>query len=265
MSIEILRNKNLTTRFQILVEIADKGPNVQQRDIARKLDITPQAVSAYIAQLIKDGMIVSEGRSRYRMTNEAVDWIIKGLREISDYGTLVQKAITNISVCTAIAESDLTKRQKVGLKMKDGLLLATEDTDLGSTGIVVSDARKGEDVGVSDIEGIVKLKLGKVTILRIPGIQKGGSRTVDTEQLKSNISDAKPVGAIGIEAIVALRNLDIKPVYAYGATEAAIEAAKSGLFPVIVCVDDETPGLIARLEAQSIDYELRDMRREEAI
>ena len=75
--IEVLRNKNLTTRFQILVEIADSGPNVQQRDIARKLDITPQAVSDYIAQLIKEGMLVSEDRARYKITNEGVNWIIK--------------------------------------------------------------------------------------------------------------------------------------------------------------------------------------------
>jgi len=35
--IEVLRNKNMTTKFQILVEIADSGPDIQQREIARKL------------------------------------------------------------------------------------------------------------------------------------------------------------------------------------------------------------------------------------
>lgn len=263
MSIEIFRNKNLTTRFQILVEIADSGPNVQQRDIARKLNITPQAVSDYMAQLIKDGMLVSEGRSRHKMTNEAVNWIIRELREINDYRLLIQKAITNISVCAAIAESDLAERQKVGLKMKDGLLFATEQPGVGATGIAVSEAKKGEDVGITDIEGIVDFKLGKVTIMKIPSIQKGGSRMVDTEQLKRTISHRMPVGAIGIEAVVALRNLDIKPVYDYGVAEAAIEAAKSGLSPVIVCVNGETSGLVSSLETQNVDYELRDLRREE--
>ena len=38
--IEVLRNKNLTTRFQILVEIANAGPTIQQREIAKNLDIT---------------------------------------------------------------------------------------------------------------------------------------------------------------------------------------------------------------------------------
>jgi putative transcriptional regulator len=264
MSIEIFRNKNLTTRFQIMVEIADSGPNVRQQDIARKLDITPQAVSDYIAQLTKDGMIVPQGRSRYKITNEAVDWIIKGLREINDYRALIQKAITNISVCTAIAESDLAEQQKVGLKMKDGFLFATEQTGTGATGIAVLGVRKGEDVGITDIEGIVNFKLGKVTILKIPSIQKGGSRMVDMEQLKRTVINRILVGAIGIEAVVALRKLDIKPDCAYGVVEAAVEAAKSGLSPVVVCVDGETSGLVSKLETENIDYELRDLRREEA-
>ncbi len=57
--VEILRNKNLTTKFQILVEIASKQPNIQQKDIAKKLKITPQAVSDYIKQLLKDGFLIS--------------------------------------------------------------------------------------------------------------------------------------------------------------------------------------------------------------
>jgi predicted transcriptional regulator len=51
--IEVLKNKNMTTKFQTLVEIANSGPNIQQRDVAKKLDITPQAVPDNIAQLIK--------------------------------------------------------------------------------------------------------------------------------------------------------------------------------------------------------------------
>ncbi len=42
---EVLRNKNLLTKFQILVELAANQPNIQQRDIARRLNITPQAIT----------------------------------------------------------------------------------------------------------------------------------------------------------------------------------------------------------------------------
>ncbi len=75
--IEVLRNKNQATRLQILVEIANSGPAIQQRDIAERLDITPQAISNYISQLTTERMLISEGRSTYRITNKGVGWIIK--------------------------------------------------------------------------------------------------------------------------------------------------------------------------------------------
>ena len=261
--VEILRNKNLTTRFQILVEIASSGPDIQQRDIAQKLAVTPQAISDYVRQLTEEDLLASDGRSRYRVTNEGVNWIIKVLRELRGYNTFIEKAITNISVCAAIADSNLVKGQPVGLEMKEGLLFATEKVGEGAKGIVCSDARAGEDVGVSNIDGIVSLEIGKVTILEVPSVQRGGSRMVYIDRLKGEIGGRRLVGAIGIEALTALRKLDSKLVYAYGVTEVAIEAANSGLRPLIVCVDDETSGLIRRLEEENIDYELIDLRKGE--
>jgi len=44
---EVLRSKNLATKFQILLEVAANQPNIQQKDIASRLNITSQAVSEY--------------------------------------------------------------------------------------------------------------------------------------------------------------------------------------------------------------------------
>jgi putative transcriptional regulator len=101
--VEILRNKNLASKFQILVEIANSGPNIQQKDIARKLEVTSQAISDYVRQLTEEGLLASDGRSRYRVTNEGVNWVIKVLRELSSYNIFIERAITNISVCAAVA------------------------------------------------------------------------------------------------------------------------------------------------------------------
>lgn len=252
--IEVLRNKNLTTRFQILAEIANSGPGIQQRDIAEKLDITPQAVSDYISRLIKDKMLVSGGRSSYRVTNQGVNWIIKSLRELDSYNAFVQRAVTNISVSTALAETDLAEHQKVGLKMRDGLLYATADTDTEATGLTVAAAAGGEDVGITDIEGIVPLEAGRVTIVEVPEIQRGGSRRVDMEKLKANLDGKSPVTFLGLEALVALRRAGIA-YQSYGAVEAVVEAARSGLNALVVCVENETAGLIKRLEREGVRYE----------
>ena len=258
--VEILRNKSLATRFQILVAIADSGPGVQQQEIARKLAITPQAVSDYVAQLIKEGLLTADGRSRYRVTDEGVNWIVRMLRELRNYTSFVERVITNISVCTAIAECALSKGETVGLKMKGGLLCATPKVASGARGVTTSDAGIGEDVGVTNIEGVVKFKLGTVTILRVPSVTKGGSRNVDFARLRQEVKGKPFIGALGIEALVTLKQLKLN-FHRYGVQEAAIEAAHCGLQPVVACSEDEISGLIRRLEEADIGYRIIDMTR----
>jgi putative transcriptional regulator len=258
--VEILRNKSLATRLQILVAIADSGPGVQQQEIARKLAITPQAVSDYVAQLIKEGLLTADGRSRYRVTDEGVNWIVRMLRELRNYTSFVERVITNISVCTAIAEGELSRGETVGLKMKGGLLYATSGGTHGARGVATADAHPGEDVGVTSIEGIVKFKLGTVTILSVPSVTKGGSRNVDLSRLRREVKGRPFVAALGIEALVTLRQLKVD-FHSYGVREAAIEAAHCGLEPVVACTEDEISGLITRLEEADISYTIADMAR----
>jgi len=261
--VQILRNKNLATKFQILVEVAANQPNLQQKEIASKLDVTSQAISEYIKELVKDGWLLSEGRSRYRITQEGMNWVLQTYRDMRDYSAFVGRAITNITVCTAVAHDDLSEGQAVGLEMKEGLLFTTGDMGRGATGIAVAAAKKGDDVGISNIEGIVDLVMGEITILRVPGIQKGGSAKVDLVKLKQETTRKKePIGAIGIEAIAALRRLGIEPGYLYGVAEAAVEAARSGLPFLIVCTEDDAPKLLARLKEANLDYQLLDLRKD---
>lgn len=258
--IEILQNKNAATRFRILVEIAAAGPNIQQKSIAVKLGVTPQAISDYIQQLLKEDLVVSTGRSFYRLSPKGVNWMLKVLRELRDYASRVEQAVTNITVCAAIAENDIEHGQAVGLKMKNGLLFATSQMDGGARGIAVSSVNQGEDVDVSDIEGLVELVRGRVTILQVPSITKGGSRQVDLARLQAQVSNNQQVGTIGIEALVSLRRVDVEPRYLYGVTEAAIEAAHCGLSFTIVSTDEAIPGLIKRLQEENLNYEIIDLR-----
>jgi putative transcriptional regulator len=258
--VEILQNKNSATRFQILVEIAASGPNIQQKDIATKLGITPQAISDYVRQLMKEELVISTGRSQYKISTKGVNWMLKLLRELRSYTSLVERAVTNVTVCAAIAECDLNQGQTVGLKMKNGLLFATSQINSGARGMAVSSVSQGEDVDISNIEGLVDLTRGRITIVQVPGIQKGGSRQVDLKKLRERLTDNQQVGAIGIEALVSLRRVDIEPRYLYGVTEAAIEAAHCGLPFIIVCTDDAVPGLIKRLQEEGLNCETVDLQ-----
>ncbi len=260
---QILRSKNLATKFQIMLEIAAKQPNIQQKDIAKKLDITSQAVSEYVKDLIKDGWLSSQGRSSYRVTREGVDWILRMARQLHSYSSFVGKIVSDIATSTAIADDHLSPGQPVSLHMKDGLLFASSIiSDKGAKGTALSEAKKGEDVGVCNIEGVIKLETGKVTVAQVPSVQEGGSRNTDLTKLKQEIDRAKIVGAIGVESLVALNSLGIKPDYAYGVKEAAIEAAYCGLPFLVVCAEDGVSALKQRLEEENLGYEIVDLRKD---
>jgi len=258
---QVLRNKNLATRFQILVEIAANQPYVQQKDIARRIGVTSQAVSDYISKLEKDGWITSDGRSRYHVTKEGVNWVLKALRELQQYLATAERALTSITTWAAIAARDVSEGETVGLVMKNGLLYAADYPGKGARGVTTCDARAGEDVGITDIEDIVALEAGRVTVLEVPDIQGGGSRAVDKRRLRRRLTRAGHVGAIGIEAIVCLRGIDREPDCLYGVPQAAIEAARSGLNFTIVCASSESPQLIQRLAEENISYRLVDMKK----
>jgi putative transcriptional regulator len=182
-------------------------------------------------------------------------------RQLHSYAWFVSKVVADISTSTAIADSDLSVGQPVSLYMKDGLLLASDGiSEEGAKGIAVSEAKKGQDVGIRNVEGVIKLEPSKVTIGKVPDVQDGGSRSTDLARLEREINEAKLVGAMGTEALVALRQVGIKPDYLHGVREAAIEAACCGLPFLVVCSEDKVSILVQRLEEENLDYGIVDLK-----
>jgi putative transcriptional regulator len=259
---QILKSKNLATKFQIMVEIAAHQPNIQQKDIAPKLGITSQAVSEYIRELIKDNWLSSKGRSRYKVTKEGVDWILQMSRQLHSYAWSVSKVVADISTTAAIAASDLSSGQPASLYMQDGLLYAAGAVShSGAKGITITDAKKGQDVGICSIEGVIKLEPAKVMIGKVPNVQDGGSRSIDLSRLKREVKKVRLTGALGTEALVAFSQMGLKPDYIHGVREAAVEAAYCGLTFLVVCSEDKVSILVQRLEEENLDYEIVDLRQ----
>jgi len=259
---QILKSKNLATKFQIMVEIAAHQPNIQQKDIAPRLGITSQAVSEYVKELINDGWLSSEGRSRYKVTREGVDWILQMSRQLHSYAWVVSKVVADISTTTAIADSDLSVGQPASLYMKDGLLFASDAiSDKGAKGTAVTKATKGQDVGIRNVEGVIKLEPAKVMIGKVPNVQGGGSRSTDLARLEREVKEARLVGAMGTEALVALTQIGIKPDCVHGVREAAIEAAYCALPFLVVCSEDKVSTLVQRLEEENLGYQIIDLRQ----
>lgn len=104
-----------------------------------------------------------------------------------------------------MSEADLNKGERVFLEMHDGLLCANKKEDIDARGITISDAFAGEDVGVSDLKGLIRLKERQVVVCKVQRVQIGGSRRIDNEMLKAKIQGSEMVYSLGIESLACRR------------------------------------------------------------
>ncbi len=260
--IDLLHSKKESTKFQILVEITAHQPNVRQREIAEKVGITPQAVSEYIKELTDDGLIFSDGRVHYKVTKKGIEWVIERTAELRRYANYVMEdIISHVSVWTAIADEDCKAGQKVYLVMRNGLLYANTKEQHRATGVLISDAIASEDVGVTDLHGLIELEEVNIKVCKVPRVERGGSRQVDMDLLDELVKDSNYICALGVESLIALRKVGREPDVMFGAKESVVEAAFHGVSSIVVSVDEEVPPLLNRLESEGLAYELYDLKK----
>jgi putative transcriptional regulator len=255
----VLERKGEITRFQILVETAASQPQIKQSEIAASLEITPQAVSEYIKNLIEDGLITSSGRGQYKVTPLGVEAIIGGARELQEYSKYVlSNVVGQVSVWPAIAAGAIKKGSAVRVAMRNGVLYAGTGGE-GARGAATCDASDGEDVGVMDLKGLIPLTRGRVKVIKVPSIESGGSRALDVKKLGSELDGM--VGVAGIEALAALHKAGAAPDIRFGAVESLADAAVKGVNGTLVISADMAPQALQKLEAAGVDFSVVDCDR----
>lgn len=259
-SVGVLKSKRNATRYQILVEIAERQPAVNQREIAEAIDVTAQAVSDYLQDLVQQGYVTKHGRGRYEVTKEGVDWLISQtdrLRSFVDH--VSQDVIEEVEIETAIATTDVTEGERVSLTMQDGILHAVSGTTRGATAVAVTDAEAGRDVGVTNFEGIVDYELGSVTVLSVPRVEDGGSSAVDPEPVSALAEDSDLVAVSGVEAVAAVRAAGVDPDIRFASPTAVQEAAAKGLDILLLVTTDLLSAHTDELRDQNLSYEVVDI------
>jgi putative transcriptional regulator len=255
----ILRNKRDVSRFQILVEIAEHQPAVRQQEIAAMLGVTPQAISEYIRDLVDEGMIKAPGRGRYEVTREGIEWILQNAETLETFARHIRHDIIHqVSVWTAIAGEDLRKGDRVGVYMKGGLLYASR-TLTSANGEVVIDTPKGEDTGVSRLDGIIEHSESVVQVCKVPRVERGGSRKVQLDRLAEVMGTVSVAACVGLEAWVSLKKIGRVPDLYFGSREGAIDAALHGIPCGIVIVDEFFTDFLKQLEQAQLSYEIHDL------
>jgi len=257
---DVLENKRAATRFRILAEIAERQPAVSQGEIAEAVGVTSQAVSEYIRALVEDGLVEKEGRSRYSVTKEGVDWLLQEATDVRRYADRVTEDILgSVREEAAIATDDIAEGETVTLSLSEGLLHASPGATGPATGAATTDAEAGEDVGVTGFEGIIDFEPGTVTVYQVPPVRSGGAAAADVKALAAACESADLVAATGVEAVVALRRADCDSATAFAAGEVAAAAADRGLDAVVVVTADVVGRVTDALRDGNVAYEVSDL------
>lgn len=255
----VLRSKRNATRYQILVQIAERQPAVSQQEIADAIGITSQAVSDYLRDLIEQGHVQKHGRGRYEVTKEGVDWLISQTHELRDFVRHVSEdVIGQVEIETALATATISEGQTVSLSMQDGVLRATPGETANATAVAVTDAAKGRDVGVTDFEGVLDYDVGRVTAISVPQVQNGGSAAVDCSTVSDHAETHDLLVTSGTEALAVVESTDYEPDVRFGTPLAVQEAATKGLDVLLLAVTNELSTHTDKLREQNISYEVVD-------
>jgi len=253
--VDVLENKRSATRFRILVEIADRQPAVSQGEIAEAVGVTSQAVSEYIRDLVDEGFVEKEGRSRYRVTKEGVDWVFQSasdMRRFVDHVT--EDILGSVQEDAAFAEADLESGQTVSLSLSEGLLYAAPGDEGGATGVTTTDAATGEVVGVTGFEGVIDLEPGHVSVVQVPAVRSGPADAA--ADIAATCEDVPIVTAAGVEAVAALRDAGVEPTTYFAPGEVAADAASRGMDAVVVTTQDTIGRVTDALTDASVSYDV---------
>lgn len=256
--VDVLEDKRAATTFRVLTEIAERGPAVNQGEIADAVGVTSQAVSEYIRELSDRGFVEKEARSRYQVTKEGVDWLFQqaaDVRRFADHVT--DDVLGSMQEDAAVATADISEGETVALSVENGLLRATPGSDAAATGVATTDAGEGAVVGVTGFAGVIDLDPGDVTVYQVPPVRS--SSEVEVTDLAAACDDSDLVAADGVEAVVALRELGIEPDVTFAAGEVAADAAARGLDVVVVVTSDLAGRVTDALRDAELSYEVADL------
>ncbi len=256
--VDVLDNKRAATKFRVLVEIAERQPAVNQGEIADAVGVTSQAVSEYIRELVDEGFVEKEARSRYRVTKRGVDWLFRqasDVRRFADHVT--DDVLGSMQEDAAFATAAIEAGETVSLSIRDGLLHASPGERGPATGVATTDAETGSVVGVTGFAGIIDLEPGDVTVFQVAPIRS--EEPGNSEALADAAADAELIAAAGVEAVAALREVDIEPDVTFAAGEVAADAASRGLDVVIVATTDLAGRVTDALRDAGLAYEVDDL------
>ena len=195
-------------------------------EIAKELGITVPGVQ-YHLKILKEKSFVTEENT---LTNEGFEFLYGGLNGIrtfvSDNITKLDKVITWEALC----DEAVKKGDRVYLHMTGGYLHASGKTKSGSSGIAETDGIPPDVIGVSNVEGMIEVKVRDFSIIVLPDVETIRSKDSISQEIRKKHEEAvfDYVGILGEEAKLIAQKAELEVNFEFSPIEAAFEAASRG-------------------------------------
>jgi len=238
--VRLLRDVRESTMLLLLYEVTSRRHS-RLKGLAEKLDMTVAGASEYVKAMEKEGL-VRRVAGDYRATKKGVEFLQDGFRALRAFVESSSRDIAIIDQTVALATEDLREGERVGLFMEKGSLTARRKSS-PSSGLTVAAAKRGDPVWVRDLEGIVDLRPGKISIARLTA--KGG---VDKARAIVRRRKAHIVAVLDVQAKAIAAKLAVKPGIEFAVVPGSIEAAQRGLDVLLLCPEDRVAEVVAAIE-----------------
>jgi len=251
----LLRDLRSSTKLLILLELSVE-PGIKMKELAAKLDMTPQGVSEYLKRMEAE-RLVRRSKRGHVPTKKGVALLHDGLGQLREFTCDAAARLQIISSCEALAGAAIKEGEEVSLVMEGGRLLAYPGKRGRSRGTAATTATKGREVLVTGLEGIVELEPGKVTVLELPPPGKGGSQIVKRAELMGLVKRVGPdiIGAVGAGAEALANKTGLELGLRFGIEKGAMEAAEKGMDVLILASGGRGAALISNMASENAALE----------
>ncbi len=252
----VLLSRKDTIRFLILAELM-VNPECNQRDIAKKLKLTPQAISEHFKELIGEGYIRVIHKGYYEVTKKGEEWMSRNLMDLHMFSEELLKKIYSKTI-VAIAKGEIRENDAVRYWFGDGYVFAEKSDE--ANGVALTSASDGEDVLIKPTGTFEPPAKGEIIVVKVPDVGEGGSRKVDLERFRELVK-SRPMSivvAIGVEALVACRKIKVEPIF-FGAKEVCIQAAHHGSGVIVACTETMLNDLLRSLIDEGLEFEIKEL------
>lgn len=251
----VLLSRKDTIRFLILSELM-VNPECNQRDIAKKLNLTPQAISEHFKEMVSEGLINVVHKGYYEVTRKGEEWMSRNLVDLHLFSEELLKKIYSKTV-VAIARGRIKDGDMVRYWFGDGYIFAEKSSK--GNGTALTSAEDGEDLLIKPTGSFEPPEKGEIIVVKIPDVAEGGSRKVNLEAFRELVKSRPKsiVVAIGIEALVSCRKIRIEPIF-FGAKDVCIEAAHHGSGVIVACTEGRINDLLRSLIDEGLEFEITE-------